>query len=152
MTADHFRCRIGGQQGKKFLPAAVLRIEPDGLSGSGNNDGHAVVDGCQRLIGSRRDDRAGVNGATLRGGPRLVKTGETAGLAGPQVNEPRPFYGTFRLLPFVKTVGEDETAALPEGMAETGFSGDGFSPGVDQAVAGGGAFCPGGDEPPYDRT
>jgi len=148
--AGHVLGRIGGEDGKKLIPATVLRIEPGGPRGSGDNDGHAIMNSCQSLIGFGRDDRAGMDGAALRGCPCFVKTGKTARLAGSKMNEPGLFCRTVRFLPLVETIGDDETAALPEGLAEAQFIGDGFRPGVDQTVADGRVFRPRGDKPPSE--
>jgi len=150
LPAGHILGRIGDQKGKKLFPATLLSVEPDGLSGPGDDDGHAVVDGCQRLIGFGRDNRAGMNGAALRGRPGFVKTGKTAGLSRSEVNEPGLFRLTVRFLPLVEAIGNNETAALPEGLTETGLIGDGFRPGVGQAVADGRVFRPGRYEPPTE--
>jgi len=148
--AGHVLSRIGDKEGEKIIPATVLRIEPDGLSRLGDDYGHAIVDGCQHLIGFGRDDRAGMNGASLRRCPGFIKTGKTAGMSGMEVNEPGFLRRAVRFLPLVETIGDDETTTLPEGVAETGFIGDGFRPGVDQPVADGGVLSPGGDEPPAE--
>ena len=54
-------------------------------------------------------------------------------------------------LPFVEAIGRDQATFVFVCAAESGLLGQRLAAGVDQAVADGGIFCPGGDQAPDEE-
>lgn len=111
------------------------------------DDGHAVVDVFEFLVGLGGDDGAGAEGCAVEPGPFFPQAGEGEELVvfeGHVVGR----FAVGGLAPFVEAVGGDEAAAAFECSAERGFLVDGFTAGVDEFMGDGGVFGPTGDESP----
>ena len=104
-------------------------MEPTfGLVG-GEEDGHAVVDGAEELVGVGGEDGEGFQLA-IGGVPAVPQAGHAEAFVVGSNELPRDFAAALGL-PFEKGVGRDEAAAMTERIAEGRLFRNGFGPGVD---------------------
>ena len=118
-----------------------------GLVG-GEEDGHAVVDGADELVGGGGEDGEGFERAVGRV-PAVPQAGQAEAVAIGLDKLPRDFAAALAL-PFEKGVGRDEAATLAERIAEGRFFRNGFRPGVDALGADFGILGPVRDQAPAE--
>lgn len=140
---------VRGERGEHLqgIGGIEVGVEPAGFAVCGNDDGHAVVNGFEEIVGLGGDDGEGVDGAGFGVGPAIPEAGEGEGGAVDQADAHGNlgFSGT---LPFIESVSDDQASAFLERLAEAGFLSDGFGSGIDEAVADGCIVGPVGDEAP----
>jgi len=118
-----------------------------GLVG-GEEDGHAVVDGADELVGRGGEDGEGFQRAVGRV-PAVPQAGYAELFTAGSDKLPRDFAATLGL-PFEKGVGRDEAATLAEWIAEGRLFRNGFGPGIDALDADFGILGPVWDQAPAE--
>jgi hypothetical protein len=89
----------------------------------GSEDGrHAVMDRSKHLVRSGDGDRATLDPFAIGTVPVFPETREGKWLIACDADEIRLLPTGWHLSPFVEAVGDDEAAALPEGVRNAGFS------------------------------
>ena len=102
---------------------SIPRIQPDLLKAPGNDNGHAVVQGLQQVIGSCGDHTAGLHLAAVRADPAIPEPGQPEQLLVQPLN----------LLPLLqKPIRRQQATVMTPGPAEGGFVLQGLSAGIDR--------------------
>ena len=112
---------MGLQDPAESLRIAIGWVEPWGVDLRVQDHGHAVMELADRAGGVAGDDGAGADFlvVVLFVVPGLPEAGEGEGGLVGQGDE----HGLFLAFPFIKAVGQDQAAALFEGLAKGGLGG-----------------------------
>ena len=109
-------------------------------------DGHAAVDGADKLIGRAGEDGEGFQRA-FGGVPAVPQTGHAKGFLIRPLKPPRNLAAALGF-PFQKGVGWDEASAVKKRFAKSRLFRNSFGAGVDALDADLGILGPGGDQAP----
>lgn len=148
--AFHFTGRIGGKKRQEPARVADARVEPERLAFRLKDDGHAVVNRGNKLVGGCCDDGKGLQRRGVRRGlPFLPNSGKGKRLAIFEGEQKRFFsFASFKFLPFIKSIGGDKASACGERLFEAGLFGERFCAGVDEGFCRRVRFCPTRNQPP----